>query len=219
MRLSDLGNRPLQPKRWRGSRCTFPYTTTAHRVGVRSSKLWLGTVSGTATNRLFAAQDHPGRDAREAAKSRWPSLAEVQARIAALEAELAAAREREAATAEVLAVINSSPGDLAPVFEAMLDKAVRLCGANLAFCGASPAKPPSRARYTGFPRRLPISFANRDHRRPTPVRAGAPRHTAMPQTSGIARLLSEQRVGGAHAGHRQGDQGAGPQPRDVSVAG
>src|SRR5215470_10128694 len=50
--------------------------------------------------------------------------------VAQLTRERDEALEREKATAEVLRVISSSPGELEPVFQAMLANAVRICDAK-----------------------------------------------------------------------------------------
>ena len=74
--------------------------------------------------------------------------------------DLTESLEQQTATSEVLKIISSSPGELTPVFDALLENAVRICGAqfgNLLLCdadtfwfGATHGAPPA---YADFVRR------------------------------------------------------------------
>ncbi len=86
---------------------------------------------------------------------------EVQARTH----ELSEALEQQTATSEVLSVISSSAGDLAPVFDAMLAKAMQLCSANFGVLNTYDGKLFTTAATYGLPpayeeyrRRQPLEY-------------------------------------------------------------
>ena len=146
---------------------------------------------GQVIGAIFLARKQPGlfTDNQVQLLKTFADQAVIAIENARLFNETKEALERQTATADVLKVISSSPGELDPVFKAMLEKAVRICDANFGMLFRVENDAVSAAALFGVPPKF-AEFWQRGPQRPGPGTALS-RVVETKQTVHIADVKQE----------------------------
>jgi len=135
IQIDDITKRPTYGSRMRAATIKLAKARTLVGVPMLKENELVGIIA------IYRQEVRPFSDKQIELVKNFANQAVIAIENTRLLNELRESLERQTATSEVLSVISSSPGELQPVFQAMLENATRICATS---CASAPTICPNR---------------------------------------------------------------------------